>query len=328
MPTTIAVTGASGHIGNVVCRLLSEKGYRVKAMYHSNQTSLQGLALEIVQGDVLNKADLARLIDGCDVVINCAAIISIHGDPTGIVFKTNTEGPKNIVEISKAKGVKKIIHISSTHAVKEIPATLAFDESRSYKTSSDYAYDYSKAQGEQIMLSGAGKGLEVVVLRPSSVIGPHDFKPSEMGKALLDFYLQKIPFLPHGGYDFVDVRDVAQSIVAAIDKGTRGEIYLLSGKYYSLKTIANLVHTVTGKKIPQKVLPYWLLKSVLPLISVYSRMTHAKPLFTIESIDALKNGHPNMDHSKAAAQLGHRCRPIEESLYDFYRWQLSNNIIH
>lgn len=325
MPTTIAVTGASGHIGNTVCRLLLAKGYLVKAMYHSNKNSLEGLSIELIQGDVVNKDDVARLITGCDVVINCAAIISIHGDPTGIVFKTNTEGPKNVLEVSKAAGVKKIIHVSSTHAVVEIPSGLPFDEKRPYKTSTSYKYDFSKAQGEQLMLAGADNNLEIVVLRPSSVVGRYDFKPSEMGKALLDFYRQKIPFLPYGGYDFVDVRDVAQSIVAAIDKGKSGEVYLLSGKYYSLKVLAKLVRTTTGKKVPQSVLPYWLLRSTLPLVTLYSKITRAAPLFTIESIDALKNGHPNMDHSKAASQLGHQCRPLEETIRDFYEWQFANN---
>jgi dihydroflavonol-4-reductase len=321
MQTTIAVTGASGHIGNVVCRLLPEKGYRVKAMYHSSKKSLEGLDLEILQGDTLNKADLEKLIDGCDVVINCAAIISIHGDPTGIVFKTNTEGPKNILEVSRAKGVKKIIHISSTHAVMEIPASLPFDETRPYKTAADYAYDFSKATGEQIMLAGASNYLKVVVLRPSSVIGRFDFKPSEIGKALLDFYNQKIPFLPEGGYDFADIRDVVQAIVSAINKGKNGQVYLLSGKYYSMKALAQLVHKVTGKKVTQRVLSYHFLKMVLPLVKLYSRIIGAKPLFSADSLDALKNGHPDMDHSKATAELGYRPRPLEETLIDFYAWQ-------
>jgi dihydroflavonol-4-reductase len=327
MQKNIAVTGASGHIGNTLCRLLVDKGYRVKAMYHSGSKSLEGLPLQLIRGDVLSHADLEQLIAGCETVINCAAIISIHGDPKGMVLKTNTVGPKNILEISKRLGVKKIIHISSTHAVMETPSSLSFNETRPYKTKEDYAYDYSKAVGEQIMLAGAKDGPEVVVLRPSSVIGPYDFKPSEMGKALIDFYNQEIPVLPEGGYDFTDVRDVAHSIFSSIENGRNGEVYLLSGKYYSLKELVMLVQKVTGKKVPQKVVPYWLLKSVLPIIKLYSKLSHAEPLFTIEAIDALKNGHPSMDHSKAAAQLGYHPRPLEETLRDFYEWQRSNHTI-
>jgi dihydroflavonol-4-reductase len=329
MSAPIAVIGASGHIGNVVCRILIAKGERVKAFYNSDKRSLEGLPVEFVQGNVLNNQDLAQLIEGCDVVINCASIIGIHGDPTGIIFKTNTQGSLNVVEMCKSKGVKRMIYVSSVHAVMAQPLSLSFDETRPYKTSSAYAYDFSKARAEQIVLDEVNKSpMEIVVVRPSAVVGPFDFKPSKLGNALLDFYHQKIPVLPAGGYDFVDVRDVAQSLVAATGNGKNGEIYLLSGKYCTLKELAQVVHKVTGKKVPQFVLPFWIMKSLLPLVSLYGKITGAAPLFTAESIDALRSGHPHMDHSKATQQLGHQCRPIEDSVRDFYQWQSSNGSLH
>ena len=123
----IAVTGASGHVGNVVCRNLIEKGCKVKAFYNSDSRSLQNLDLELVQGNVLNKSDLSKLIDGCDFIINCAAMISINGDRDVLVFKTNTEGPKNILEVAIQHGVKKIIHISSVHAVHDLPHSTIYN---------------------------------------------------------------------------------------------------------------------------------------------------------------------------------------------------------
>lgn len=328
MVNQIAVTGASGHIGNVVCKKLIEAGYRVKAMYHYDNEALLDHDLEMVQGNILNKKDLEVLIEGCEIVINCAAIISIHGDPDGTVFKTNTEGPKNVLEVSLAKGVKRIIHLSSVHAVTELPHSKPYDETRPYKTTEDFTYDYSKAQGEQVFLKEKDNPtLDVVIVRPSCVIGPFDFKPSKMGSALIDFYKQKIPFLPAGGYDLADVRDVAESIVTAITKGRNGEVYLLSGKYYSLKALAQEIKVVTGKRVPTVVLPYWLLKFLVPFVSLYFRLTKTSPSFTKESIDALKNGHPNMDCSKAQRELGHNIRPLEETLKDFYSWQSENGVI-
>lgn len=325
MNKTIAVTGASGHLGNVICRLLVEKGYKVKALFNSRNDSLKGLPIEAIQGDVLNKKDLEKLIDGCDIVINSAAIISINGDPKGIVFKTNTEGPKNVFEVSKEKGVKRIIHISSVHAVMEEPLELPFDETRPYKNASCFAYDYSKAMGEQTMLKHAGNtNPEVVVLRPSCIIGPFDFKTSEFGKALIKFYHRKIPVMPEGGYNFVDVRDVANTVINAMEKGKNGEIYLLTGKYYSMQQLAEVIQKVTGIKTPKRSLSYPLLKSMIPAISAFSKLTKSEPLFTIESINALKYGHPKMDNSKAINHLEHQCRPFEESIHDFYEWQKSN----
>lgn len=188
-------------------------------------------------------------------------------------------------------------------------------------------YDYSKAIGEQRLLERLQENpLELIILRPSSVIGRYDFKPSEMGKALLDFYNQKIPALPEGGFDFVDVRDVAKSVIASIEKGLPGEIYLISGKYYTLKELAKIVSIVTGKNVPGLVIPYRILNFMLPLISFYSKITKAAPLFTQASIDTLKNGHPFMDSTKAAKVLNHTIRPLEETIRDFYEWQKSIHV--
>ena len=324
------MTGASGHLGNVVCRKLLEQDYLVRAMVHTDRRSLQGLdagnersrTMELVEGDILNLNDVNNLLKGCEAVIHCAGIISIHGDPDGRVLKTNTEGPHHVVEAAKNAGVKRIIHVSSVHAVREIPHHLPFNESRPYKTAQDPVYDFSKASGEQIFLKGcADSNTELIILRPSSIVGPFDFKPSLLGAALLDFYHQKIPFLPQGGYDFVDVRDVAQAAVNAIHLGKHGEVYNLSGTYYTFKKFARVIQKVTGKKVPQRVIPYKLLRAILPLVSLYARWTKTLPAITRESIDAVYLGHPQMDHAKAKKDLHFSCRALEESLHDYYSWQ-------
>lgn len=322
MNQTIAVTGASGHIGNVVCRLLVQKGYRVKAQYRSSKESLVQVPVETCAGDILNPHDLDELMQGCHAVIHCAARISIHGDPDGSVFRTNTEGSRNVTEAARRQKVKRLIHISSVHAVEELPHTSPFDEHRPYKSRSAPAYEYSKALAEQEALE-AGKrgGPEVVVLRPGSVLGPFDFRPSEIGKALMDFYNEKIPALPKGGYDFADVRDVARSVVASLDKGKNGDVYLVTGKYYTMRQFAQVIHDVTGKKVPRTEIPYPVLRLTLPFISGYSKLTGSAPLFTRQSIDVLHDGHPAMNHDKAARELGHSCRPLAESLRDFFSWK-------
>lgn len=325
----VAVTGASGLIGNVVCRLLMERGHSVRALYKADHRALKDLPLERVQGDVLVKQDLLRLLEGCDVVVNCAAIISVHGDPTGLVYRTNTEGPRNVRAAAVAQGVKRLLHVSSVHAVTELPHSQAYAETRPYNTASRHVYDRSKAMGEQVLFAEHGKdALELVVLRPSAVVGPFDAKPSMMGAALLDFYHGKVPVLPPGGYDLVDVRDVARSIVEAIHKGRNGEVYLLSGKYYSMKELAQAIARVTGKRMPQRVLPRALLNALLPFVALHGRITRTAPRFNRASIDALVNGHPNMDSTKARRELGHSIRPLDETLRDFYQWQKEQGVIH
>ena len=330
---TVGVTGASGHIGNVICRQLLEKGYRVKALYRTDRRSLADLEgkseIKLIQGDVLNPDDLAGFVGDCDVIINSAAYITIAGDPTGMVHKTNTQGPENLVKACRTAGaLKKIIHISSTHAVMEIPHNTPFDETRPYKQKGAFAYDYSKACGEQVIMDAIrSKFIEGCILRPSSVIGPFDFKPSEMGKAFLNFYNQTVPILPPGGYNFVDVRDVAGTIINAMDKGANGEIYLLSGRYHTIRELSRVIHKVTGRRVPSMAMPFWLMYILLPLVKLHGRIMKAAPVFTHEAIYALKHGHPGMVNRKAAEALGHTCRPLEDSVRDFYEWNRTNKII-
>lgn len=317
----IAVTGASGHIGNVVCRMLLEQKHEVKAFYNRDKRALIGLSLELIQGDILNKKDLEKLVRGCDIVFHCAAIISINGDPEGKVFRTNTEGAQNILDASIKAGVKKIIHVSSTHAVQEEPQHKPLTEDRAYKTSANYAYDYSKAQGEQIILAAIKQGkIKGCVVRPSAVVGPFDFKPSELGKALIDFRNRKVPVLPPGGYNFVDVRDVALAMINAIENVKNGAIYNLTGKYFSMKDFAQKINETTGVKVPKAALPFWFMKLILPFIILQERLTNAAPVFTIESITTLKNGHKNIDNSKAKKDLHLNPRPIRETFKDYYNW--------
>lgn len=318
----VAVTGASGHIGNVICRALLKEGFSVKALFNSDKRALEDLDLDLIKGSVLDFNTLCTLTEDCDVVINCAAVISINGDPTGNVFKTNTEGPELLLRAALQKGVKRIIHLSTVHAVTELPHSEPYDETRPYKTKNASVYDHSKARGEQILLEGSfGKGIEVVIVRPSCVIGPFDFKPSKMGAALLDFKNGKVPFLPCGGYDMVDVRDVADTIVRSIALAKDREIFLLSGKYYDFRSFAAEIGKVTGQKMPGTVLPCWFLRLILPFASLYFKVTGMSPSLTRESIDAIEHGHPAMNNAKAIDQLKHVVRPLETTLKDFFEWQ-------
>ncbi|MGE3823503.1 MAG: NAD-dependent epimerase/dehydratase family protein, partial [Bacteroidia bacterium] len=186
----------------------------------------------------------------------------------------------------------------------------------------------TKARGEQLDLETTkNSDTQAVVVRPSLIVGPYDFKPSDIGKALLDFYHGKIPALTAGGYNYIDVRDVANSIVAALEKGRNGEIYHLTGNYYTVKDLAETVKKVTGKKVPEMVLPFWILKMGLPFIRLQSRLTTTAPVFTNEALDALKYGHKNMVSTKAQKELGHSFRPLEESVADFYAWMKMRNVI-
>ncbi len=318
----VAVTGASGHLGNVICRLLLEQGHQVKGLVFQDKRSLQDVAIQRISGSLFDRQALLNLLKDCEVLIHSAALISIHEDPLGKVLETNITGTRNIIESCAQVGLKRLVYISSTHAVKALPLDEEFTEARPYKTKSDFPYDYSKAECEKLVLQAKEQyNLEVLVLRPSSIVGPFDFKPSELGKALLDLLDRKIPALPEGGHNFVDVRDVAQTAIQSLTQGVSGEIYLTTGKYYSLKELGQLVEKTTSVKTPRLMLPFWLMTLLLPLVKIYGKLKGSAPLFTKASLVALKEGHPYMDASKARKDLNHQSRPLEESIVDFYAWQ-------
>lgn len=117
-----------------------------------------------------------------------------------------------------------------------------------------------------------------------------------------------------------DVRDICQSIITEIHKGRNQEIHLLSGNYYSMKAFAEIVGKAAGKKTPKIVMPFWLMQGLLPFVKIYGKMRGAASIFTIEAVHALKYGHPTMNNAKAKAELNHSCRPLIETISNFYTW--------
>jgi dihydroflavonol-4-reductase len=328
MKEKVGVTGASGYLGLKLCDELVKKGYAVKGLFNQNKPPLNIEGACWIQGNILRSQDVQEFIAGCDFVIHCAALISIAGDQKGKVWETNVVGTDNIISACLQEKVKRLIYVSSTHAVKETPKNSPLDESRPYKDKNDFAYDYSKATAEQLVLKAVDKDqLNAVVVRPSGIIGFPDFRPSLLGQAIINLYKGKIPVLPQGGYNYVDLENVTNSIIASLKKGGAGEVYLLSGKYYNMREFSQILGNVTGRKMPWIVLPSWILLGVLPFVFLYSLVTRSNSSFTYESIITLKNGHQDIKHDKASDILGHSCKPLSASLEELINWFQKEKLI-
>jgi dihydroflavonol-4-reductase len=315
----IAVTGASGHVGFNLCGALVAKGFKVRALVHNHRKELSTLPVELFTGDLLDSSSLEGFLSGVDIVYHLAARISIAGDPGGVVWKTNVEGTRNILELALRHKVNRFIHFSSIHAFNQYPLNEPLDETRPLVTSDGMIYDQSKAEAERMVMAAATRGLNALVLSPTAIIGPADPEPSMAGQAVIDLYNNKIPAMVPGGYDWVDVRDVVDAAIAAIDKGQSGEKYLLAGQWHSVKELSEAVSRITGKKTIQTELPMWLAWTGLPFITLFSLMTGKRPIYTRELLKIISEGNKMIDHSKAGRALGFHPRPFENTLSDLLK---------
>jgi len=324
----VAVTGAAGHLGAALLRELYNRSIPVKALVRGTDIrSCQGLPVEIIYGDLLHMEDLKSLFSDCDTVIHCAAVISVNGDPTGVVHRTNVVGTQLTIDAALEAGIKRFIHISSIHAFQQQPTFEILDEQRKPVTDKAFAYDRSKLAGQQIALAANGNGMEVLVINPTSIIGPHDFKPSLMGKVIIDLYKGKLPFIFNGGFDFCDCRDVAKAIVNAASQGRGGQNYLLGGKWHSLKELAHFLSNASGKKIKPIALPLLGAKAGLPFVKLIASLKKEEPLYTIEAIEALFEGNRFISSQKAVKELNYTIRPFEETIHDTFHWFKNNGYL-
>jgi len=314
------VTGATGHIGANLVRALLAAGRRVRCVVRRDRTALDGLDVECVEADVRDAASLREAFRGASTLFHLAAVISIDGDRHGLVTATNVDGARNAAEAALACGVGRMVHCSSIHAfVQSGPSATIVESMPRALDARHAAYDRSKAKGEQAVRAVVARGLDAVIVHPTAVIGPYDFKPSRMGRVLLDLHHRRLPSLIPGGFDWVDVRDVVAGLLGAEARGRTNESYLLSGRYAPVAELAQLAADVTGVPAPRWCTPFWLARAAAPFSTAVGRVRGREPLFTSESLDALATG-THVDCGKAREELGFSARDLRRTLRDAYSW--------
>jgi dihydroflavonol-4-reductase len=223
--------------------------------------------------------------------------------------------------------VKKFIHFSSIHAFQNKPTDLILDESRQKVQSDKTIYEYTKAEGEREVMKAVKEGFNAVILNPTAVIGPFDYRGSYLGQALLKIYQNKLPFLVSGGYNWVDVRDVVAASLQAIESGRCGENYILSGNYCSLHDLSVMISEISGCKIPM-IVPVTLAQLACPFFKIYSTISNKDPLYTYQSLDILVNSPINISNAKATVELGYSARPLKQTLSDTFDWYREQKFIN
>ncbi len=324
------VTGAAGHLGNVITRQLVDNGSEVRALVLPNEKNAPEKA-QIFIGNVCEKDSLRPCFENLNghqlVVIHCAGIVSIASKFNQNVYDVNVTGTKNIVDLCMEYGVSKLIYVSSVHAISEKPHGTTITETTVFNAELVVGlYAKTKAEATAYVLGAADRGLNVCIVHPSGIAGPYDNGNGHLTTLVIDYYKNRLTSGVSGGYDFVDVRDVASGIIAASDKGRKGECYILSNKYYKVKDILMLLHEITGKKSIKNFLPIWFVKFTAPIAEFYYKILKQTPLFTSYSIYTL-NSNSEFSHQKATDELGYTTRDMRDTLIDTVNWLKEENRI-
>lgn len=319
----ILVTGATGHIGNVLLRELIEHGEVVRALVLPNDDlrPLTSLGLEIVYGDVTDLASLKAAFAGADLVFHLAGIVTIMPGMARLLERVNVEGVYNVAAACRATGVQRLVYTSSIHAVAEPPHGTVIDESQPFdpdRVLGDYAR--SKARATLLLLDEVRQGgLDAVICCPTGVIGPWDYGISSIGQLLLDFASGHLKLYVSGAYDFVDVRDVAHGLILAAEKGQTGRHYIFSGAQVQVPELMEELAQNIGYPAPTYRIPTMIARAAGVLASAYYRLLRRRPVFTAYSIDVLRS-NSQVSSARAHEELGFTARSWRESIRDQVQW--------
>ena len=323
------VTGATGFVGSAVARKLLAEGLpvRVLARPGSDRRNLQGLAVEVAEGDLTDAASLARACAGCDALFHVAADYRTWAPKPEELYRANVDGTRAIFGAAKAAGLQRIVYTSSV-ATLGIPGTGTPGDEDTPVTLADMVghYKRSKFMAEEVAHEFAHDGLPIVIVNPSTPIGPRDIKPTPTGRIVIDAASGRMPAYVDTGLNVVHVDDVADGHWLAFRKGRVGERYVLGGYDMTLREILTEIADIVGRRPPKIRLPHTAVLPVAYVAEALARVTGIKPIATVEEVRMSKK-HMFFSSAKAQRELGYAPRPARAALEDAIRWFRDNGYI-
>jgi dihydroflavonol-4-reductase len=326
---TALVTGATGFLGNHVARQLAARGEQVRVLARpsSDRRALADFPAEIVEGDLRDAASLARALGGVKHVFHVAADYRFWAREPGEIYESNVAGTRNLLEAAQRAGVEKFIYTSTvaTVAVERPALGDALPDETTETTLGEMIghYKRSKWLAENEARKAAQDGQPVVIVMPTTPIGPGDWKPTPTGKLIVDFLNGKMPAYVHTGLNFVAVEDAAAGHLLAAEKGKVGERYLLGGENLTLKQVLEALARITGRKAPRLRIPHAVALAAAYADEAMSRLRGRAPQITIESVKVARH-MMFVDCSKARRELGFTPGPVEAAFERAVRWYEAN----
>lgn len=323
----VVVTGAAGHLGAALVRELVERGESVRAFVlpQEDVTGLMGLPVEIVTGNVLDRKSLTAAAQGADVIYHLAGIVSIMPGRDELMRRVNVEGTLNVARAARERGVRRMVSVSSIHALRRPPAGTPITEEIPFDPHNNAGeYDQTKAEASLAVLAEVEKGLDAVIVCPTGIIGPYDYRGlSPMTRQIRAWSRPGRHLILDGGYDFVDVRDVARGMILAASAGARGGVYILSGERVCVRDFVSMVREAAGAKGASIRVPWTAAHLVALVATVHSRLWGRKVQLTRYALETLAS-NSDIRAGRARRELGYAPRPLAETIRDTVRWLKEN----
>lgn len=307
-------------MGANLVRALLTRGQHVRALVHHDRRALEGLNIETISADIRDLDSLLHAFEGAEFVYHAAGYISISMDEWHRLAAVNILGTRNVVEACLRCGVQRLVHFTSIETLLGKPFSDPVDESRPLiESRRSPPYARSKAAGENEVRQGLARGLDAVILYPSAIIGPHDYRLGFPNAGLLAISNGKLWALVDGGFDWVDVRDVVTGALEAAARAPSGGRYILSGHWSSLRDLAELAEEINGSQVPRLVFPMWLARIGAPFAAALSRLAGRRPLYTRAALKPLY-GNQHISHARATRELDYHPRPLRETVVETLHW--------
>lgn len=322
------VTGATGFLGRVVAEELVRRKAQVHALvlHDDPYTDLLPKEVRTVIGDVCDKSSLSDFFADADsrtCVIHCAGIVSVASRPGPRLYQVNVGGTWKVLRQCMEHDVGKMVYVSSVHAIPEKPKGCVITESADFSPGLvDGDYAKSKAAATELVFDAAERGLNAGIVFPSGIIGPGDVQGGSFTSMARSFLAGRLPFAVRGGYDFVDVRDVAKGILACSESGEPGKGYILSGHYITIRKMLQLVGKAAKLKYRPVCLPLGLARLAAPYCERRS-LKDRKPLFFTPYSVAVLASNGQFSHAAASERFAYQPRPMGETLRDMAVWLMA-----
>jgi dihydroflavonol-4-reductase len=316
------VTGATGFVGSAVARRLLRDGHRVRVLARagSDRRNLRDLDVEVVEGDLTEPATLAAACAGRDALFHVAADYRLWAPHPAELYRANVDGTRAMLEAAGQAGIARIVYTSSV-ATLGIPKDGTPGDETTPVSLGDMIghYKRSKFLAEEVAREFAARGLPVVIVNPSTPIGPHDVKPTPTGRIVRDAMLGRMPAYVDTGLNVVHVDDVAQGHWLAFERGVAGERYVLGGTDMTLREMLAEIADIAGRRPPRIRLPHAAVMPVAYAAQAWARLTGMPPIATVEEV-RMSRKHMYFSSAKARCELGYAARPARQALEDAVEW--------